>query len=94
MLPKHDNALPHRSLRTWEHFTKMGWTLLPQAAFSPDLLPLDFYLLRSINDALLNDGLESDNSEINELRYWLRTQDKSWYRQGMHALIARWRKTV
>jgi histone-lysine N-methyltransferase SETMAR len=29
MLLQHDNARPHTSLRTREHITKMGWTVLP-----------------------------------------------------------------
>jgi hypothetical protein len=33
----HDNALPHTSLCTCEVVTKMGWTVLPHCAYSPDL---------------------------------------------------------
>jgi hypothetical protein len=25
---------------------------------------------------------------------WLREQETSWYGEGMHALVSRWRKTV
>jgi hypothetical protein len=27
-------------------------------------------------------------------RTWLREQETSWYREGMHALVSRWRKAV
>jgi hypothetical protein len=31
---------------------------------------------------------------IEAVRNWLRMQDKSWYRQGIHALVPHWRKAV
>jgi hypothetical protein len=37
---------------------------------------------------------EDDNSVIEAVRKWLCRQDKSWYRQGIHALVPRWRKAV
>jgi hypothetical protein len=31
---------------------------------------------------------------IRAVRTWLREQETSWYREGMHALVSRWRKSV
>jgi hypothetical protein len=28
------------------------------------------------------------------VRTWLREQQTSWYREGMHSLVSRWRKAV
>jgi hypothetical protein len=28
------------------------------------------------------------------VRTWLREQETSWYREGMHVLVSRWRKAV
>jgi hypothetical protein len=28
------------------------------------------------------------------VRIWLREQETNWYREGMHALVSRWRKAV
>jgi hypothetical protein len=28
------------------------------------------------------------------VRKWLREQEKSWYREGMRALVSRWRKAL
>jgi hypothetical protein len=38
--------------------------------------------------------LEDEESVIRALRTWLRERETSWYREGMHALVARWRKAV
>jgi hypothetical protein len=31
---------------------------------------------------------------IRAVRIWLREQETSWYREGMHALVSRWREAV
>jgi hypothetical protein len=37
---------------TWEHITKMCWTVLPHPDYSLDLVPSDFHLFGSLKDAL------------------------------------------
>jgi len=37
---------------------------------------------------------EDDESVIRAVRTWLPEQETSWYREGMHALVSRWRKSV
>jgi len=34
---------------------------------------------------------EDDETAV---RTWSREQETSWYREGMHALVSRWRKVV
>jgi hypothetical protein len=48
----------------------------------------------SLKDVLRGTHFEDDNSVIEAVRKWLRRHDKSWYRQGIHALVSRWRKAV
>jgi hypothetical protein len=70
MLLQHDNARPHTSLRTREHITKMGWTVLSHPPYSPDLAPSDFHLFLSLKDALCGPHFEDDNSVIEAVRKW------------------------
>ena len=51
----------------------------PPSPFCPDLAPSGFHLFGPLKDAL---------------RTWLSEQEMSWYREGMHALVSRWRKAV
>jgi hypothetical protein len=37
---------------------------------------------------------EGDNSVTEAVRKWLCRHFKTWFRQGIHALVARWRKTL
>jgi histone-lysine N-methyltransferase SETMAR len=94
VLLQHDNACPHTSLRTQEHITKMGWTVLSHPPYSLDLAPSDFHLFGSLKDALRGTHFEDDNSVIGAVRKWLCRQDKSWYWQGIHELVPRWRMAV
>jgi len=52
------------------------------------------YLFEPLKDALRGTRFEDDDSVICAVRSWPREQETSWYREGMHALVSRWRKTV
>ena len=58
------------------------------------LAPSDFYLLGPLKDALRGTRFEDDESVIRAVRTWLREQEMSWYREGRHALVSRWRQAV
>jgi len=94
VLIQHDNARPHTSLRNQEAITKFGWTVLPHPPYSPDLAPSVFHLFGPLKDALRGTRFEDDESVIRAVRTWLHEQETSWYREGMHALVSRWRKAV
>jgi 23S rRNA maturation mini-RNase III len=47
-----------------------------------------------MKDALRGTRFEDDESVIRAVRTWLREQETSWYRKGMHALVSRWPKAV
>jgi hypothetical protein len=38
--------------------------------------------------------LQEVESVISAVRAWLREQKMNWYREGMHALVSRWRKAI
>ncbi len=42
----------------------------------------------------MGQALNIDESVIHTVRTWLREQEKSWCREGMHALVSRWRRAV
>ena len=54
----------------------------------------DFHLFGPLKDALRGTRFEDDKSVIRAVRTWLREQETSWYREGRHALVWRWRKAV
>jgi hypothetical protein len=54
----------------------------------------DFHIFGPLKDALSETRFEDDKSVIRAVRTWLCEQETSWYREGMHALVSRWRKAV
>ena len=56
--------------------------------------PSDFHLFGPLKDTLRGTRFEDDESVIRAVRTWLREQETSWYRDGMHSLVSRWRKAV
>jgi len=68
--------------------------VLPHPPHSPDLAPSDFQLFGPLKGVLHETGFEDDESVIRAVRIWLREQETSWYREGLYALVSRWRKAV
>jgi len=68
--------------------------VLPHSPSIPDLVPSDFHLFGILKDALRGTRFEDDESVIRAVRTWLRERESRWYREGMHALVLRWRKAV
>jgi histone-lysine N-methyltransferase SETMAR len=62
--------------------------------YSSDLAPSDFHLFGLLKGTLRGTRFEDDENVIREVRTWLREQEMSWYREGLHALVSRWRKAV
>jgi hypothetical protein len=54
----------------------------------------DFQLFWALRDSDSNTKSETDDVVICAVRTWLRVQDRSWYRQGVHTLVPQWRKSV
>ena len=53
-----------------------------------------FILLGPLKDARRGTMFEGEESVIRVARTWLREQETSWYWEGMHVLVSRWRKAV
>jgi len=68
--------------------------MLPHPPHSPDLTLSDFHLFGPLKDALRGTRFEDDESMSRAVRTWLREQEMSCYREGMHALVSRWRKDI
>jgi histone-lysine N-methyltransferase SETMAR len=60
MLLQQDNARPHTAKKTLQKIEELeGTELLPHPAFSPDLEPSDYYLLRSMTQFLRGKKFQS-----------------------------------
>ena len=94
VLLQHDNARPHIAIMTKEAIQTLGWEVLPHPPYSPDLAPSDFYLFRSLSNALRD---VSFNNDV-ELRAWLKeffeSRPGDFYRRGIEKLVERCEQVV
>ena len=90
VLPQHDDACPHTSIRTMEAITSFGWTVIPHLPYSPDLAPSGCHLFGPMTEGLRGNRHGSDNEVKTAVLNWLRHQPAEFYNTGIHALIHRW----
>jgi len=50
VIVQHDNAPPHSARWTVERIEEVGWKLLSQPPYSPDLAPSDFHLFEPLTE--------------------------------------------
>lgn len=63
----HDNARPHTSLMTRNKLTELGWEVLMQPPYSPDLAPSDYHLFRSLQNTFAGKKLADRSPAENHL---------------------------
>ena len=90
-LLQNDNARPHTSLKTVEHIANLGWTVLPQPPYSPDLAPSDFHLFGPMKDGQHFPG---NDAVIRAVKQWATSACADFYECAMQALVHRWRKCI
>ena len=72
VLPQHDNARPHTSIRTTEAIILFGWTVIPHLLYSPDLARSDYQLFGPMKEGLRGNRYGSDNEVKTAVLNWLR----------------------
>jgi histone-lysine N-methyltransferase SETMAR len=90
----HDNARPHTSLRKREAIPKMGRTVLPHNAHTPDLALSDYHLFGPVNNALRGSHFADDNELKQRFRDAPRSRVMGYYNTGVQRLTQRWPKRV
>jgi len=70
----HDNARPHAARLTSEAIAKMGWEVLPQPSYSPDMAPSDYHLFGFVKDQLHTQCYETTEAIQKAVRQCLQKQ--------------------
>ena len=85
-----DKARPHTSLVTRQKLRVLGRELLMHPPYSSDLAPLDYHLLRSLQNYL--NGKYFDNDEViqKQLVQFFAGKGQKFYERGVMNLPERW----
>jgi len=83
--------MPDSSLKIVEHIANLGWTVLPHPPYSPDLVPSDFHLFRSMKDGLYGQCFPRSDAVTAAVKQWV-TSTGADFECGMQAFAHYWWK--
>ena len=89
-----DNARPHVSLMTRQKLLQLGWEILIQPPYSPDIAPSYFHLFQSLQNSLNGKNFNSLEDCKRHLEQFLAQKDKNFWDDGIMKLPEKWQKVV
>uniref|UniRef100_A0A7I5E7X7 Transposase n=1 Tax=Haemonchus contortus TaxID=6289 RepID=A0A7I5E7X7_HAECO len=90
----HDNARPHTAKATQAELEKYDWVVIPQAPYSPDLAPSDYWLFSHLQRSLNGKKFETKDEVENALDEFFKSQPPSFWEERIDKLPERWRRVV
>ncbi|XP_015438307.1 PREDICTED: histone-lysine N-methyltransferase SETMAR-like [Dufourea novaeangliae] len=90
----HDNARSHTARITAKKLRQLGWEVLPQPAYSPDIGPSDYHLFRSLQNFLLGKHFNNEECLKNALTEFFESKSQEFYNRGIKILPERWAQVV
>ena len=90
----HDNARPHVAISVKKYLENSEWEVLLHLPYSPDLALSDYYLFRSMLNALNGIRLTSEQGIKNWLDSFLATKPVQFFWDGIYKMPERWEKVV
>ncbi|XGW09063.1 hypothetical protein V3C99_011401 [Haemonchus contortus] len=90
----HDNARPHTAKATQAELEKYDWVVIPQAPYSPDLAPSDYWLFSHLQRSLNGKKFETKDEVEKAINEFFKSQPPSFWEEGIDKLPERWRRVV
>lgn len=90
----HDNARPHTSLVTRQKLLELDWDVLSHPPYSPDLVPSDYHLFRSMQNSLNGKIFNNADDVRSHLIQFFNSKDQTFYERGIFTLLERWKKVI
>jgi len=89
----HDNAQPHVAKAIQDHIFALDWELLPHVAYSPYMMPSDYYL-RSLQHHVADTHFVRFEEIRKCIDDFIASKPMSFYRQGIRKLSEIWQKVI
>ena len=90
----HDNARLHTFLVTRQKLLELGWDVLPHPPYSPDFVPSDYFLFRSLQNSLNGKNFNNDDDIKSYLIQFFANKNQKFYECGIIMLPERWQKVI
>ena len=94
MILLHDNASPHRSKAAKKAIGRLKINVLPHPAYSPDLAPSDFHMLRSLEHWLRGKDFTTAAQATASVQEFFASKKTTFFEHGIRALPERWQMTL
>ncbi|CAK9809291.1 Histone-lysine N-methyltransferase SETMAR [Anthophora quadrimaculata] len=85
----HDNVRPHTARVTQEKILELGWSVLPQPLYSPDLAPTDYHLFCSLQNFLNGKTFNSEEQVSQAVENFFQSKPTTLYKDGIDKLPGR-----
>ena len=72
----------------------LKWDVLPDPSYSPDIVPSDYHLFRSISHDLSEQRFTSYEDTKKWVDSWIASKDELFIQRGIRILTERWEKVV
>uniref|UniRef100_A0A914GXE4 Histone-lysine N-methyltransferase SETMAR n=1 Tax=Globodera rostochiensis TaxID=31243 RepID=A0A914GXE4_GLORO len=73
---------------------ELGWEVLPNPPYSPDVAPSDYHLFRSLSNALSGVTLENAAALQNWLDEFFASKPPIFFKRGIEKLPGHWEEIV
>lgn len=85
-----DNARPHVSSTIRKKLLEFGWDVLPHPPYSPDIVPSDYHLFRSLQNSLNGKKFDSLDDIKNHLEQFFAEKPEQFWEDGIFKLRERY----
>jgi hypothetical protein len=90
----HGNASPHTAKITKTALRELGYNVLQQPPYSPDLAPSDYHLFRDLYIQIGNVKFQNINEVDKFILIWIQSKPKSFFEAGISSLQERYKKSI
>ena len=92
ILLQQDNARVHTCKIAVDE--RNGYELIPHPAYSPDLVPSDYFLFPNLKKDILGRHFQSNEEDVATVEKWVRDKHPGFFNSGLMALEHRWSKCI
>ncbi|EGI61314.1 Mariner Mos1 transposase, partial [Acromyrmex echinatior] len=89
-----DNTRPHVAKAVKTYLETLKWEVPLHPPYSPDVVPSDYHLFRSMAHDLADQHFQSYEEVKNWIDSWIASKDDQFFQRGIRMLPERWEKVV
>ena len=90
----HDNAPAHKAKSTRQKLLELGWEVLPDPPYSPDLAPTDYHLFAALDRSMAGKEFADEDDLKPHLMNFFEALRPDFYTRGIRSLHTRWQRVI